>query len=1633
MDKANQFAMSPVEFEVSKYGAGVEQIGKAFGRGFYEGWGPERLGLSDKSMEWLNKNKVFTHFEDEKTNPFSAFGTLFGAAATVLDAGWRAFQGSYRGAQEAGVEIGLPKDVVVIPDILPFMHGMHPPTAMPKPYVKPTPIEPIRVGDAPSPFAKPRTEIAQTGIPHVDAIMNSEPVKSVIDNPVIDRSHTVPNSWSGSEPIENPTTYVDRNFPKTITVPVEAGPPALVVARKMSDGSVKYGKPGEVHADLMSSKELNADGPTPPEIEKAMGFAVPGGEFLTRAEALEFARKNEPARATHSMEQPEFGLEAATYNEPSIKYDPAEPAAVRENAEEAAYTAMIDGGMLPEAAQRAAFWDVGNPVEDAWYTSHGIDPEKANAAMRPHIDRIAAAADTSDVPPDMFRGMYPGEDPAKAGPGPIERPTAEESQQAREILQSKFVDRRAATVQDVLNTARDLDVIGPPKPEPTFDGSPSVQAEEAWPTSLSAASTPVEERVAARGHKPGEYDARGKEWVDKIDAPDDVRAAIEGIANENDWFPEARGGVASPAARKAVAEAAGVDPASMDGDYFAQHFDSDGKVRAVIQALRQTAKDVADAAELNVKAPSVENAAALAEAELRHAHVLEYTMGLRAESGRTLAAWKDLLREQEHTKATAEIRKKEVAGDTPQGTASVVDAVKEVTDNLKAVAKGEAKPGKLGIQKLIDQAKKLAEGELAPKEEGAGERAPISPEVKELTDAAKKVLKRFGADKDADLDAFRGELDRLSTGDGKLDSAVNAARELIKANERPPKVGEPKPPTDRAQLTAAAKRLVAAADKAAPEAKTPMPAKTRQLMEAARQAVGRLKTAGDADLAAFRQALGEGDVKGAQAAAQRLVDAEAKAAPGQPKPPVEHETVMAAARKLAKAGTEATTKDKATLPPDIKDLIDQASAATKELGTKQKSVLDSLIDQAEREAVNMTKSKAVKDPVEALPPELQALVDKTKRVVDRFGGTARPERAALLLARTGKTVAEQEQLARSVAGLTPNQLAKVLEKVRTSKLAEQPKWYYWLWQQGLISGLVTHSKYLLVNTAQVVTERLVSPVLSAGIGKLRGQDVSLSAPFHGQMSMIHQVPDAIAASLEAFGTGQRVPLASELRLFERGEESPQAKGAINPYDQKQGPDWGVWKRVFNEDQLDSAAKVLGIPGRSANMIHTFFKVLSERAAAGTIAAETAAKEGVTGDKFWERRQYHLDNPTDDALRSAVNDAYSGAFMEKLEGNWAKTSSAMNNFPIVGKWLFPFRHIPMNIVRKGVEYSPLAVLDSQFASALKGEKGAPAQNLALAKMAVGSSVLGYALHKVMADEATGEYPRDPKERMQWQLTGKQPFSVKMGNQWVAMERLGPIGLVFNLGASLGSIVRHYNEQDDATLGSAFIAATMATAGVLGNEAGFQSLRNATDAINGDEKKTEKFLSSQVASVVPSLLAQTASSKDPYQRKADDLISAMKYRVPWLRESLPVKRDPLYGEPLPNPGYIGNAKLGLFRASQISQDPVRTELDRLKIYPTQPANNVGGVKLPDTLYDKYQQVHGAFTRALLEPMVNSPGWLNVPPFARAEAIQGARKSATEAAKSQMQGMYPQVVVQGMKDQVSKINGTKPGKLPDIAGAP
>lgn len=84
--------------------------------------------------------------------------------------------------------------------------------------------------------------------------------------------------------------------PTNVPAPVQTAEAAvatrksdLVPARVMPDGSIKYGTPNDIHANLYDDDELEqlSIGSVGME-DKTMGFAKPGGPFMSRAEAAEY-------------------------------------------------------------------------------------------------------------------------------------------------------------------------------------------------------------------------------------------------------------------------------------------------------------------------------------------------------------------------------------------------------------------------------------------------------------------------------------------------------------------------------------------------------------------------------------------------------------------------------------------------------------------------------------------------------------------------------------------------------------------------------------------------------------------------------------------------------------------------------------------------------------------------------------------------------------------------------------------------------------------------------------------------------------------------------------------------------------------------------------------------------------------------------------------------------------------------------------------------------------------------------------------------------------------------------------------------------------------------------------------------
>jgi hypothetical protein len=632
---------------------------------------------------------------------------------------------------------------------------------------------------------------------------------------------------------------------------------------------------------------------------------------------------------------------------------------------------------------------------------------------------------------------------------------------------------------------------------------------------------------------------------------------------------------------------------------------------------------------------------------------------------------------------------------------------------------------------------------------------------------------------------------------------------------------------------------------------------------------------------------------------------------------------------------------------------------------------------------------------------------RTGNVFQEFLKSARDE-AALndLLRQNGGSVRGLRGLADRLEHLDAAQAAKHLSDANKPDFWDKAMWY---WVNALISGPVTHAKYIVANAMFGAYEAGVVTPIAGAIGAVRraitksDEGVYAGEGARRLFALVKGTPDALVAAVEAARTGLQTPLPGELA-------------------QNITPKRNVFLPTPIQGKIGTA---IGIPARGASAIHSFFNFLGYRAGVEAWAHRTAIKEGLhpADDTFWQRREELAQNPTKEGMDQAIEEGYRLTYITEL-GPTGKAVSRALRTSRVGRLILPFTHIPFNILSRAIEGTPIAFLSKEVREDLSGSKGAVKQDMAIARLVAGASVGAWAVNLVGNDRITGFGPTDQKERQQWYATGHQPYSIRIGDNWYSFNRFGSIGTMLGLYANIGEALPHFKGDEDEVT-KAIGMSIHATGRLLEDEVGMQGLANLITAIDEPERKGSRYVANFAASWLPysSALRQTASAMDPSMREAKTVTDGLRYYIPSMREGLFPKRDWL-GAPIPN-GYYH----AMLQTRPAAADPVAAEMKALDLRPAPPSDRVGGIKLPPSLYDQFQIRAGTYARTALEHWMQQPGWSDLPAFARESIFKKTLDTAHAAARATLQAQYPQIIQQGIDNRLRHIQGDKvQKKLPE-----
>lgn len=332
------------------------------------------------------------------------------------------------------------------------------------------------------------------------------------------------------------------------------------------------------------------------------------------------------------------------------------------------------------------------------------------------------------------------------------------------------------------------------------------------------------------------------------------------------------------------------------------------------------------------------------------------------------------------------------------------------------------------------------------------------------------------------------------------------------------------------------------------------------------------------------------------------------------------------------------------------------------------------------------------------------------------------------------------------------------------------------------------------------------------------------------------------------------------------------------------------------------------------------------------AVAESINKGLKGSEAKKFIQNLVENPTDEMLRYAVNDAEMAVFQN--DTMLSKIAKAAQNIP-GGQFVVPFGKTPSAVAMQMVNYSPIGIAKTIVQNIGKGRFDQRMLAQGLARGITGTAVMYMGSQLYKNDMMNLSLPTGEKEQKLWQAEGRTPNSIKIGGKWRNANTLGPIGMALLVGGGF--------EQGLKDTGSPFKALVQSVASgakSLTDQTFLQGLSAILDALNDPSRFVQGYFANTIASVVPTLVGDLAKGFDTVERRSPGILDRVKAKIPGLRQTLEPQVTNL-GQYRVKGGNWIETLIDPSRPSNILTTPVTDELRRM----TDVGYNVSPTQLGD----------------------------------------------------------------------------------------
>lgn len=600
----------------------------------------------------------------------------------------------------------------------------------------------------------------------------------------------------------------------------------------------------------------------------------------------------------------------------------------------------------------------------------------------------------------------------------------------------------------------------------------------------------------------------------------------------------------------------------------------------------------------------------------------------------------------------------------------------------------------------------------------------------------------------------------------------------------------------------------------------------------------------------------------------------------------------------------------------------------------------------------------------AVQEQVAGLTAEAGRALAQFrmvASSGRGREAALRRLLDSGMTADPETLARMIdeAAEQSGDLATVMKVARAAWKPSTWDKFMEVWINGLLSGPRTH----VINvTSNIVTSFMgnAENALAALIGAARMGENRV---------FLAEVPARVRGSFEGIWGG--LALARDAFL-----ERPNAAGLVK-LENRPGA-IGGWP-----------GDVVRVPGRLLSAEDAFFKSVATAAELRSLANRRAITRGLRGRARRRFVDELLANPPEDLAEAARSFADYSTFTDALGEKGRAVQQLLRAIPAL-KLVIPFMKTPTNIIKYAAERTPFGLLMRDVRDRFRA--GGATRDIQIARMMVGTGIMAGAAILVDQDMITGSGPSDPARKADLYNTGWQPYSIKIGDTYYSYGRLEPFAMLLGVTADFAQLRQEMGEEESDAIAGLIVGSVSRN---LLSKTWLSGLSDMANALTDPARYGERWTTRLAGSLVPAVVAEVERQADPELREARNWIDSIYARVPGLSSRLPYRLN-VWGEPVSLEGGLGPDAISPIYVSRDRDDPLMQEVVRLGLGLRMPPRDIMGVEMTPAQYGRFVVMAGRTARVALVQIIQSPGYLRAPDFARAEIIRGVIERSREAAR-------------------------------------